>query len=152
MKLSTREDIEAPIGNVYAAFSDFDALERQIQQRGVALERQPAAEAVVVGTVWQARLTWRGRPHDVAAELVASDHLQGYAIESKSGGVVCMTVVDLVALSQMRTRILVSVDLRPTTLSSRLLLQSLRLAKGRLSERFRLRVADFAKRIEAGGV
>lgn len=61
-----------------------------------------------------------------------------------------MTVVDLVALSRTRTRLFVSMELRPTTLSARLLLQSLRLAKGRLTGRLKTRMAEFGQRIEAG--
>lgn len=47
------------------------------------------------------------------------------------------TVVGLVALLKTRTRILVSLDLRPTTLSSRLLVQSLKLAKDKLTNRLK---------------
>ncbi|MEO1026387.1 MAG: SRPBCC family protein, partial [Pseudomonadota bacterium] len=63
------------------------------------------------------------------------------------GGLECMGVVDLVALSKARTRMLVSLDLKPTTLSSRLMVQSLRLAKGSLNRRFKARVAQFASGI-----
>lgn len=148
MKLSTREDIEAPIGEVFAAASDFDAIERRLRQRGVSLDRDPDAPPAGVGRRWSVDVTWRGRAHRVVSELVSVDQDQGYAIESTSGGVVCLSVVDLVALSKTRTRMLVSLDLRPTTLSSRLLIQSLRLAKGRLSERLKMRAAEFARRVE----
>ncbi len=39
---------------------------------------------------------------------------------------------------------------RPVTMSGRLLLQSLRLVKGRLDERFAARVADFAAGAKKG--
>jgi hypothetical protein len=61
-----------------------------------------------------------------------------------------MTVVDMVALSRTRTRLLVSMELRPTTLSSRLLVQSLRLAKARLNGRLKSRMQEFAHRMETG--
>jgi hypothetical protein len=38
----------------------------------------------------------------------------------------------------------VSLDLQPTTLSSRLLIQSLKFAKGNLTKRFKTRVFEFA--------
>lgn len=149
MKFSTREDIEAPIGKVFEAMTDFRAFERQMQGRGIDIARTQDDAAHAVGLGWKARFAWRGRPHDVAARLVEILDGEGYAIESTSGGVVCLCVVDLVALSLARTRMLISLDLRATTLSSRLLLQSLKLAKGRLDARFKSRVAEVARRIEA---
>ena len=85
---------------------------------------------------------------DARAELIEITEGQGYAIESTSGGVICISVMDLVALSQNRTRMLVSLELRPTTLSSRLLLHSLKLAKSNLDRKFKTRVNELAKRIE----
>lgn len=148
MKLSTREDIEAPIETVYGAISDFAAIERELRARGVSVEPDPAGPEAGIGRRWHARATWRGRPHAIDAELVALEAGRGYSIVSTSGGVVATTEVDLVALSKSRTRMLLSIDLRPTTLSSRLLVQSLKLAKGRLSERLKARVSEVARRIE----
>ena len=150
MKLSNRQDIDAPIESVYAAASDFAAIERMMAKRGVVLESDPASPESGPGRRWSAKASWRGRTHSIRSELVSVDQGQGYAIESVSGGVVCMTVVDLVALSRTRTRLFGSMELRPTTLSARLLLQSLRLAKGRLTGRLKTRMAEFGQRIEAG--
>lgn len=150
MKLSTREDIEAPIGKVHAAVSDFDAIEGRLRARGVPVARDPEAPFEGPGRRWTADVTWRGRRHHILAELADVTEGQGYRVVSSSGGVVCDTVIDLVALSKTRTRMLVSLDLRPTTLSSRLLVQSLRLAKGRLTERLEARVWEFARRVETG--
>lgn len=150
MKLSTREDIEAPIETVHAAVTDFAAIERQLKKRGVDIGHDPATPLAGVGRRWQARASWRGREYRIVSELVSIDEARGYAIMSTTGGVECRTVVELIAQSKTRTRILVSLDLRPTTLSSRLLIQSLRLAKGRLSHRLESRVSDFARRVENG--
>lgn len=152
MKLSTREDIEAPIDTVFARASDFAAIERQLAKRGVEILPDADAPSSGVGRRWSARASWRGRDHLIRSELVAYQAGRGYAVESTSGGVVCTTVVDLVALSRTRTRLLLSLDLRPTGLSSRLLLQSLKLAKGRLTDRLKSRVSDFARRVESGGI
>ncbi len=144
MKLSTREDIEAPIDTVYQAVTDFDGFERQLLRRGVDVTRDETQPLDVPGVCWNAEFDWRGRRQDLTAELVSIDKDQGFAIESKTGGIVCMGVVDLVALSKSRTRMFVSLDLRPTTLSSRLLIQSFKLAKGSITKRFKKRVSDFA--------
>lgn len=147
MKLSTREDIDASMPTVYAAVTDFDGFERQLLRRGVDVTRDEACPPNVPGARWSARFSWRGRQQSLAAELVSIEQDQGYAIESKSAGVICLSVVDLVPLSKTRTRLFVSLDLRPTTLSSRLFIHSLKLAKGSLGRKFKARVADFASGI-----
>lgn len=144
MKLSTREDIDAPLSTVFQAVTDFDGFERQLLRRGVDVTRNEDHPLDVPGARWQARFEWRGRETDLEAELVSIEPQQGYAIESKAAGVVAMSVVDLVALSKSRTRLFVSVDLRPTSLTSRLFVHSLKLGKGALTRRFKARVADFA--------
>lgn len=148
MKLSTREDIDAPIDTVYQAVTDFDAFERQLLRRGVDVTRDESCPTDAPGVRWKAKFDWRGRAQDLDAELVAIDAGQGYAIEGKASGVLCMSVVDLVSLSKTRTRLFVSMDLRPTTLSSRLFVHSLKLAKGSLGRRFKARVAEFAAGID----
>lgn len=144
MKFSAREDIEAPIEDVFVAVSDFDAFERRMLRRGVDVTRNEAINIGQIGAQWRVKFRWRGRAHDVNAELVSLAPGEGYAISSKASGIECLSTVDLVALSKMRTRLFVSIDLTPTTLSSRLLIQSLRLAKGNLTRRFKSRVHEFA--------
>ena len=104
MKLSTREDIEAPIGVVFDAVSDFDGIERRLQARGIRVARDPDAPSEGPGRRWTADVSWRGRGHHIVAELAEVLEGRGYTVESASGGVVCHSVVDLVALSKTRTR------------------------------------------------
>jgi len=148
MKLSTREDIEASLDTVYKAVTDFDGFERRLLRRGVDVARDERFPVDAPGARWAAQFVWRGRPQNLEAELVSIDDRQGYAIEGKVSGVVCMSVVDLVPLSKSRTRMFVSIDLRPTTLSSRLFVHSLKLAKGTISRRFKSRVSQFAAEIQ----
>lgn len=147
MKFSTREDIDAPVDAVFEAVTDFDGFERKILRRGIDLTRDDTIPPDVTGARWNANFKWRGRAQHLEAELVSIEPNEGYAIESHTGGVICMGVVDLVALSKARTRMFVSLDLKPTTLSSRLFIQSLRLAKGSLTRRFKSRVTEFASGI-----
>jgi hypothetical protein len=70
-------------------------------------------------------------------------------IDLASNGLDGKTTVELVALSPQRTRLSVSIDLSAKSLSARLLLQSLKLAKSNLTNRFKKRVAEFSKGIES---
>ena len=57
-------------------------------------------------------------------------------------------IVELVPLSRRRTRVSVALDVKAKTLVSRIFLQSLRLAKGRVSQGFALRVGAFLGAVE----
>jgi hypothetical protein len=70
------------------------------------------------------------------------------AVCSTSDGLVVVTEIDLIALSQSRTRVIVSITVTAKTLTARLLLQSLKLAKTKLTKRFKARVLDYAGDIE----
>lgn len=147
MKLSTREDIEAPIVYVYKRVSDFAGFERRALRQGidVSCRSQGAAD---VGTLWDIALEFRGRARKVQAELTKLEPEHAIEIESQSDGLTAVTQVELVALSATRTRVLVSFDMRARTLTARVLLQSLKLAKATMTRRFKARVLDYAQAAE----
>jgi len=149
MKLSTREDIEVPIAHVFDRVSDFAALERRALRQGAEVNRRqdgPYQE----GDIWDIGFTFRGRDRKLEAKLTRFEHPAELEFDSASDGLNALTQVTLVALSPMRTRILVSFDLRAKSLTARLLLQSLKLAKTKMSKRFKARVQDYAEDIEDG--
>ncbi len=150
MKFSTREDIDRPIAEVYAFMANFEGFEERIKKRGIKISRMPGVSPPDIGTSWEAPVEWRGRRYDIAATLVNVEPDVCYGIEGKVGGVESLAVVDLVALAKSKTRMFVSLELTPTTLSSRIMLQSLKLTKGSLTKRFKSRVAALADEIRNG--
>jgi len=147
MKLSTREDIEAPIAYVYGRISDFAGFERRALRQGIDVTCRDDGDAKV-GTCWDFAFDFRGRPRKVQAELTKLDPDHGIEVESQSDGLMALTQVELVALSATRTRVLVSFDMRAKTLTARLLLQSLKLAKAKMTSRFKARVLDYTENVE----
>lgn len=147
MKLSTREDIEAPIGYVYKRVSDFAAFERRALRQGVEVSCRSDGTPQV-GTKWDIAFSFRGRARKVIAELIKLDAEQAIEIESQSDGLTALTQVDLVALSATRTRVMVAFDMRAKTLTARLLLQSLKIAKTKMTKRFKARVLEYAETVE----
>lgn len=147
MKFSAREDIDAPIDVVFDHVRDFDGFERRMLRRGIDVRRDERVPQGEVGSRWMARTDFRGKPHNVEAELVSLEHDQGYAVELTSSGVRGLAVVDLVALSKSRTRLFVSLELRAETFGARMMMQPLKLARGRLEKGFEDRVASFARGI-----
>jgi uncharacterized protein YndB with AHSA1/START domain len=148
MKLNTREDVEAPIDTVFAALSDFDAIERFALRRGAAVERTCAGDATGGGRAWTVRFHYRGRSRVLTTQVERIEAPTLLASKGRIGGIEGDLSFDLTALSPGRTRVRVGLEMRPTTLTARLLLQSMRLAKTSLSNRFRRRVQDLARKIE----
>ncbi len=146
MKLSTREDIEAPIDAVFATLTDFDYFERQALRRGIEVQRENATPGV--GAAWAVRAPFRGKTRDVALEVVQLDAPEALAAHTKSNGLTCDFEIKLMSLARQRTRMIVSADIRPQTFAARVIVQSLKLAKATLSRRFETRVAGLARRIE----
>ncbi|WP_425099523.1 SRPBCC family protein [Tropicibacter sp. S64] len=148
MELKASEDIEAPIERVFAELADFEAIERQAMRRGVSVQRKGAAGAPAPGLSWTAGFTFRGKGRD--AEITLTDYAEPeqMAFHSVSGGLEAATRIETVALSRGRTRITFVTELMPKTLSARLLVQSMKLAKGGIEKRFRHKMAGFAKDLE----
>jgi hypothetical protein len=148
MRFSSKEDIEAPIEQVFDMLSEFEFFERSAIRRGVEVVRTDNHSAPAAGHSWHARFVLRGRTRDLDLNLVQYVRPTEMLFESDSSGIKGMFEVELLALSSKRTRLAVVLDLSPKTLSARLLIQSLRLAKSNLTKRFKLRVADFSKELE----
>lgn len=148
MELTAREDIEAPLDRVFAELSDFAAVERQAMRRGIDVQRHGIETGVTEGMGWNVHFTFRGKKRD--AEITLSDYAppERMVFDSVSGGLEMRMVVDLIALSRTRTRIGVTTELKPKTLSARLLVQSLKLAKGGIEKRFQARAAGLAQDLE----
>ncbi|MCG3266951.1 SRPBCC family protein [Yoonia sp. I 8.24] len=147
MKFSTREDIEVPIADTFARVSDFAAFERRALRHGVQVTRGDDGP-VKPGSQWQVAFKFRGRNRALDATLSTLDDPNFYQVLGASDGMTFTTEVELVALSPNRTRIIVGLDLRAKSMTSRLILQSMKLAKAKLSKRFRARVLEFSEETE----
>jgi hypothetical protein len=148
MKFSAKEDIDAPIGDVFAMLSDFERYERSALRRGAEVRRTSDPSVLGLGMTWDVAFSLRGKRRQMTLEMVSFDAPRQMKIKATSPNLSNEFVVDLVALSPQRTRVAVSLDLSPKNLSARLLVQSLKLAKASLSKQFKLRVAEYSKEIE----
>jgi hypothetical protein len=144
MKLSAREDIEAPITYVFDRVSDFTLLERSAMRRGVEVVRSVSEGK----TSWALAFAFRGRPRKALVALEKVDPPNSLVASFSSGGLAGQTIVELIALSRNRTRLSIAVEFAPQTLSARLMVQSMRLAKMTMTRRFKTRVADIAEEME----
>lgn len=148
MKFTTKEDIEAPIDEVFSILSEFEAFERSAIRRGIEVQRVGDSDTAHAGMTWNAHFLLRGKPRDLQLVMVQYDRPNVMRFEADSQGLDGFMTLELVPLSQRRTRMSVSLELKPKTLSARLLVQSLKLAKTNLTKRFKLKVAHYAKNME----
>ena len=148
MKFSSREDINAPIEQVFSALCDFEGFERQAMRRGAEVQRMDTLAEPGIGMRWKVDFTMRGRRRQMDLNLVRFDVPNEMVFSACSPGIDGAFSVELMALSRSRTRMSVALELSPLNLSARLLVQSLKLAKATLTKRFKLRVADYAKGLE----
>lgn len=148
MQFSSKEDIEAPISDVFAMLSEFESYERSAIRRGIEVQRLDESAPNAAGLIWDARFILRGKPRDVRLNLSSYEPPNSMRIDADSSGLDGILTVELLALSPRRTRMAVILNLAPKTLSARLLVQSLKLAKTNLTKRFKVKVADYAKNME----
>lgn len=147
MKFSTSEDIEAPMAHVFAHVSDFSGFERRALRQGADVRRLGSGP-ITAGSEWDVSFKLRGRDRQMRATLVTLIAPEMYQIDAQSDGMTATTMVELVAMSPRRTRLTVAIDLRPRSLTARVLLQSMKLAKTKLNKRFKARVLEYAEEIE----
>jgi len=148
MQFTAREDIEIPIEQLFDRMSRFETFERAALRRGAEVTRTDTLEAPGVGMTWVARFSFRNKRRKLSIVLTEFERPGRMVFDSKTPGMETRTVIELLQLSRKRTRMDVSVELKPQSLAARLLVQSLKLARRRINKRFRLRVADYARDLE----
>lgn len=148
MEFVSKEDIDAPIQQVFDMLTDFDGFERAALRRGAEVQRADDLLEPAPGMAWDIRFMLRDKLRDIRLTLTEFDPPNGMAFTGADKGLEGAITLELVALSRTRTRMELRAKLSATTLPARLLLQSLKLGKAKIETRFRLRMADFATELE----
>lgn len=148
MQFSAKQDIEVPIESVFAAVTDFDGFTTQALRRGAEVVRVDPLTGPCAGMTWQVGFEFRGKRRDMEIELLEVVRPSDLKMRSTTSGLDGHMTLELVALSRQRTRLGIELELAPKTLSARLLIQSLKLARASLSKRLRKRLEGFARATE----
>jgi hypothetical protein len=149
MRLNSKQDVEAPLAEVWQALTDFPGWERAAMRRGAEVQRSDTPRAPGPGMAWTARFRFRGQDRQVLVRLAELEPHSRLVFEGRSKLFVGSMAIDVVAMSARRTRLHVITDLTPVSLPARLLLQSARLARTRINQRYDARIAQLAAAIEA---
>lgn len=149
MKLTAKQDIEAPAPFLLAQITDFEGWERAAMRRGAEVVRlETGAAPSAVGTVWQTRFRYRGRDRDLTIRLDRMDAEGALAFSVNSPKAEGLIAIEIMSLSPRRSRMHVSIEVKPLSFTARLVIQSMKLARARVDRSFRDRARKFADEIE----
>jgi len=144
MNFTAKQDIEAPAERVWASLTDFAGWERAALRRGAEVTRTDRLAAPGAGMAWQARFDFRGQRREMTVRLVEMDPGARMVFHWATRLFTGEVVVDLVEMSARSSRVHLKAEIKPQSLTARIMLQSLKLAKGRVRKRIEARLADFA--------
>ncbi|MFC7705794.1 SRPBCC family protein [Plastorhodobacter daqingensis] len=148
MDFVTTEDLEAPIASVFSALTDFDAFEKMAARRGVQTRRTDGLPGAGAGMAWQLDFRYRGKPRRMTLLLADHQPPEQMRLTGDSRAVAGELLIELIELARNRTRVRVVLQVAPKTIPAKLLVQSLRLARARVNERYEARVRSFLKDLE----
>ncbi len=137
-----------PIEEAFERLADFEAHRHQALRRGIEVARTDDLGRIAPGTSWELRFTYRSRPRLLRARLEGFTPPEGFVLVGRSGGISTRLELELMAQAARRTRMRVGLELRPRTLPARLIVQSLKLRKARLDQKFAARIADLAAELD----
>lgn len=148
MKLNSREDIEAPMEHVYRALADTDHWERAALRRGATVVRQDTRPTPGPGMQWAITFGFRGKDRELDLRCTEMDGAHRLCFVGESNAVLGQCELDLTEMGPKRTRLAISIEIKPQTLAARLFLQTLSLARGRVQGRLDMRAAQLSADIE----
>lgn len=148
MEFVTLKDVEAPQDHVFGAMVDFAAFERQALRHDIEVVRTSGAARVGLGTSWRVKFEYRSRPWAVDARITNFEPTSGYVITGTTSGLDVVALVDLLSLARGITRLSITIRLEPRSMTTRLLVQSLRFVRGSIQARLDQRIARLASDIE----
>ena len=148
MKLAAKYDVEAPAAYVFAQLADFEGWERAAMRRGADVTRLDTLRTVGPGMTWDCQFNYRSKDRRAVIRLDAISPVSALVLSSKSAPVDAVLQIEILDLAARRTRVEVRLEVKPNTLTARIYVQSLRLARSRVERSFAQRVAQLAVEIE----
>lgn len=148
MQFRVSEDVAAPARRVWSGFSDFSMIEAEVRAGGAELSRVGDWSEARPGAKWQGVVLLRGKPRPIEAKVSEFVPQRRLAVRCRVDGMECSYEVALDPLEAVVTRVLVQLELSASTMSSRLVLQSMKVARGRVLRRVEGAVARQGREVE----
>lgn len=148
MELTGREDVDVPIAQAFDMLTDVEVYERSALRRGAEVTRIDSLARPGVGAKWEIAFQFRGKARELDLEITGFDAPNEVEMKATLQGLETDIKIELVALSRTRTRIQFWSGMRANSLSARLLLQSLKLARSSMNKRMAKRMATLRDDLE----
>jgi hypothetical protein len=149
MKFKVTEDVDAPMALVWRRFTDFQTLEDDARGRGAEIGRVGNWSDVAEGVEWRGSVTVRGKRRAISSRVTRLVNEDLCVLDSRIGGMDCLYEMSFVSLSPAVTRVGLTLELSASTLTARLILQTLKLARGRVLQRLQALLARQGNAAEA---
>ena len=148
MKFSTEQVVASPCEDVFAALTDFARFEREARAHGAEIHRTDTLTRPGQGMKWRAKFETRGRERELFAEVARMNDPRDLYFVGKIGGMEGELEFILTPNGDHETKLAVELNLRARSITAKLLLQSLKLARSNVAKRFRRRVKAFCRETE----
>jgi len=148
MRLTAKQDVEAPADFVFQNLTDFENWERAAMRRGADVQRSSSPAKPGRGTSWQTEFAYRGKARKVTLTVERLEAPALLVIKAVSAPADVMTRIEVSELAGKRTRIEAVLEINAKTLAARLFVQSLRLARLRVERRLNQSIGQLAADIE----
>jgi len=149
MQFKISEDVDAPIGLVWSTFTDFSGFEEQVRGRGAELTRIGNWAQAHEGAEWRGTVSIRGKQRTVTSKIIRLESEEVCTIDSRIGVMDCAYEMNFSTLTPEITRVGLVLNLSADSLTARLLLQTLKLARGRVLQRMQAILARQGNAAEA---
>lgn len=149
MKFKVSEDVDAPQEMVWQRFTDFSGFEEDARGRGAVLTRVGNWTQTNEGVEWRGEVTVRGRSRPISAKVTQLRPQELCVVDSRIGGMNCHQEMLFTPLAASVTRVTLILDLSADTLTARLLLQTMKLARGRVLQKLQGVLARQGNAVEA---
>ena len=148
MKFSTQKTVRIPSEDLFAAFRDFETFEQLLVARGAEVQRTDDGDGTGLGMSWDVVFTYRGKRRTASGVVSALFHGENMTIDMTNDDMDGQFEVIVEKVTAQKSRIQVDLEVIPKTISTRLLLQSLKLAKYRMTKKFVNRIRKYCDKVE----
>jgi len=147
MKFMGKTDIDASLNDTFAAFADFGFFEGIASKSGAKTIRTDDLAAPGPGMSWQTEVDFRGKPRKLQVELIDYDPPNNLDFVANSDGYKVAIKVALERASTKSTSAHLTLDVSAKTMAGRIALQSARVKRKTLQERFQNRIDKLGGKI-----
>ncbi|MGB3148498.1 MAG: hypothetical protein WBA91_12180 [Paracoccaceae bacterium] len=149
MKLSTRTDLDLSAEALFAALTDERYFEQIARRNGVTVTRHGPEPQMGPGSGWEITFPHRGKTRRLTSALKRIEPPHTLEFSGESSGFDLALDMRLLPMSADSTRIIAAIDIRPRTFGARIILQTLKIGKGRLESRFNARLRALGRALQA---